>query len=513
MLRRLGQRGSVVAARPTSTATTTTATALPATPPPRAALPARPLRSLPPPSSIAMVRATVSALALLALAGSSAASSGLRLERRAHRAHDLGLAEAEHTLTLSSHPSPNHLTSRLRNRLRHLGGKTSRNQIRGEAPATTLDTSFAGVYPMANVTWPGPKGDQVLQQYLDTGSSDTFVVESGCECISMKTHKKVAQSHCRWGPAYDRSRGAFESIPSEDFDIDFFPEGEHLHGEIGWSGLSFGGASIPRTKVAMVNHSSFIGDGHSSGLIGMAYPGITSAFKSTGARDDYDPVFVSMIKQNVVKDGIFTLAINRVGQDASTYDPAGVLALGGLVSPSLYDAPLTTVPIEETISQPGNLSLYALTHTLSWRGAKQGGRGKWTHFSSKGKKQYQSIVDSGTAAVFVPTHAAKEINALFDPPGQPYGKDKEYWTVDCDARPPEVSFKFGGKHWHMDGRDMIVRQLTGLPGAEHTCFSAIADGGSPSDDAMILGAVWQRTVVVGYDMGRSKLHFAPRKAY
>lgn len=498
------------------------------------------------------MHATLSALAALAALAVTAALeaqafAGLRREQ----AHDSVLspvpeAPRTHTLDLAHHPSPNHLTSHIRQRRRaarqqqsakQQGESTSLSPRRDER-TETMNTAISGVYPLINITWPGHGGDQVLQHYVDTGSSDTFAIQAGFECRSTKTHKHVRPEHCRWGTPYDLHKGDYTPIPGEDFDISYFPEQEHLHGTVGWTPLKVAGVSLAQAKVAMVNRSLYLGDGHSSGLLGLAYPALTNAFKSSGAHDMYDPVFTAMVKQGAVSHPMFSLAINRVPKNSDTGIPAGTLALGGMVPSSLYDGPLTTVPIEETKSQPGNLSLYSLSHTLSWRPANKHGKESWTHYSSahshsgsqsarsgqtnkhkrdksnkKKKTTYQSIVDSGTSAVFVPTSAARAINALFDPPAQPYGKDKEYWTVPCNATPPDVSFGFGRKHWRMDKRDMIVKQLTALPDARDVCFSSVADGGDPQDDALILGAVWQRSVVVGYDMEKDQLHFAPRKPY
>ena len=92
--------------------------------------------------------------------------------------------------------------------------------------------------------------------------------------------------------------------------------------------------------------------------------------------------------------------------------------------------------------------------------------------------------------------------------------------MDCTAKAPYVAFIIGGVVMPMDPQDMIVRSLNGLPGFENVCFSSIADGGpataedgTPTNDLFIIGEVWHRSHVVAYDVGRTMMHFAPRRPY
>lgn len=209
-----------------------------------------------------------------------------------------------------------------------------------------------------------------------------------------------------------------------------------------------------------------------------------------------------MVKEKLVKEAVFTLALNRVPRHTKPSAAAGLMALGGLVPEHYYIPPFTTVHIEETVGAEGSLTWYSTTHELLYS-TKNG------KIKSGGK--FQSIIDSGTAPNFIPSAAAKDLNAQFEPAAV-YNDDLGYWVVDCKAKAPYAAYKIGGKVFPMDPRDMIVRSLNGLPGYENTCFSAFADGGDPSE-SMIIGEVWQRGYVVVYDVGRSQLHIAPRRPY
>jgi hypothetical protein len=121
-----------------------------------------------------------------------------------------------------------------------------------------------------------------------------------------------------------------------------------LIGDIGFVGLQLGGLTVPKQEVAVVTTAAWTGAiGVISSLIGLAYPSVISAhLRSNGSAVKYDPIFTTMVKDRIIKDAVFNLAINRVPRDKSPKAPAGTMALGGLVSPEYYFPPFTSVPIE-----------------------------------------------------------------------------------------------------------------------------------------------------------------------
>lgn len=422
---------------------------------------------------------------------------------------DVSIAEAPpaQQFSLTAHPNPNVLNSPARQRwAHHPHNHHHKGNGAGHGKGSeTVNTIFDGVYPVLNLTWLGSKSQDFVA-FIDTGSSDTWVVSDQFTCIDPDTNAVVPQETCAFGPVYNAAEGSFTNISSQEFAISYFPEAEALNGSMGYAPISIGGLKVPKQEVALVDSAMWEGDGTSSGLLGLAYPSITSAsYRSNGSQAVYDPIFTTMIKEGIVKDAVFTLALDRVPQGTSPSANAGTMALGGLVSSKYYSLPFTTVPIEKLASATdlSDFSWYITTHELIYA-LKNG-----THVSGG---TYQSIVDSGTAPNFVPSAAASDLNAQFSPPAT-YNATLEYWTVDCNATAPFAAFKIGGKIMPMDPRDMIVRSLNGLPGFENVCFSAFADGGDPSEDVMIIGEVWQRSYVIAFDVGGSQLHFANRIPY
>ena len=366
-----------------------------------------------------------------------------------------------------------------------------------------MNTIFSGVYPVLNLTWLGHQ-PQDFVAFIDTGSSDTWVISNEFQCLNIETRAPLPQPACAFGRLYDPALESFTNITSQKFSIGYFPENETLDGSMGYAPLRLGGLTVPKQEVALVTEAAWAGDGTSSGLVGFAYPSITSAsYRSNGSQAVYDPIFTTMVKEGIVNNAVFTLALDRVPRDTSPSAPAGLMAFGGLVSPSYYYPPFTTVPIEETPGITG-LSFYTISHELIY--SRKNGT-----IASGGT--YQSIVDSGTAPNFIPSAAAADINDQFSPAAV-YNETLGYWTVDCNAKAPFAAFKIGGKVMPMNPKDMIVRSLNGLPGYENVCFSSFADGGEPGgDNIFIIGEVWQLSYVVAYDVGRSQLHFANRVPY
>jgi hypothetical protein len=403
-------------------------------------------------------------------------------------------APSTHQFNLRGNPQPNIFGSPARQRFHHF------NNGKGYE---TVNTIFSGVYPVLDLTWLGHQ-PQDFVAFIDTGSSDTWVISSDFQCLNIETRAPLPQSGCNFGGGYDAALGSFTNITSQEFSIGYFPENETLDGSMGYAPLRLGGLTVPKQEVALVTEAAWAGDGTSSGLVGLAYPSVTSAsYRSNGSEAIYDPIFTTMVKEGIVNTAVFTLALDRVPRDTSPSAPAGVMAFGGLVPPNYYYPPFTSVPIEESAGITG-LSFYTISHELIY--SRKNG-------TTASGGTYQSIVDSGTAPNFIPSAAASDINEQFSPPAT-YNETLGYWTVDCDAKAPFAAFKIGGKVMPMNPKDMIFRSLNGLPGYEDVCFSSFADGGEPGDDNIfIIGEVWQLSYVVVYDVGGSQLHFANRVPY
>lgn len=114
-------------------------------------------------------------------------------------------------------------------------------------------------------------GQQFIS-FIDTGSSDTWVVSSDLECVDIDTKAPLDQDACGFGPLYDSSVGSFTNITDESFSISYYPEGEQLKGSMGYAPITLAGLTVSQQEVALVDYAAWIGDGYSVSFISCPGP-------------------------------------------------------------------------------------------------------------------------------------------------------------------------------------------------------------------------------------------------
>jgi aspergillopepsin I len=133
--------------------------------------------------------------------------------------------------------------------------------------STGIISLFEGEEFATNITF----GSQTFSVIIDTGSSDTWLVESGFQCVDVETSASLTEADCAFGPTFDMT-DTFVQIPNENFNIEY-GDGEFLQGIIGWEEVEVAGLTV-NTTVALVNYAAWEGDSTTSGLMGLAYPAL-----------------------------------------------------------------------------------------------------------------------------------------------------------------------------------------------------------------------------------------------
>ncbi|PWY82099.1 acid protease [Aspergillus heteromorphus CBS 117.55] len=341
-------------------------------------------------------------------------------------------------------------------------------------------------------------GSDTFDVIVDTGSSDTWVVEKGFTCIDLDTGRETTESDCEFGSTWSPDSN-FKEISGEEFDIEY-GDGEYLFGVMGTESITLAGITVDSQTMGLVTSAAWEGDGTTSGLTGLAYPSLTSAYsEQTDEQVEYNGIITSMWKDGLI-DSYFSLAIER---DVS--GDAGYLALGGL-PPVSYTGDFATTPILVTNIEgyPDTYDFYTINiDSMTLNGET---------LSGAGGDSVQYIVDSGTTLNYVPTSIAEEINAAFSPAAT-YSEDEGAWIVDCDATAPTHGVTIGGTTFYINALDMILEAGTDENG-EAICISGIVDGGSDtSEDLYILGDTFQKNVLTVFDIGAVELKFAAREDY
>lgn len=279
--------------------------------------------------------------------------------------------------------------------------------------------------------------------------------------------------------------------------------------------MTVAGITARSQQVALVNRAYWNGDEVTSGLMGLAYPLLTSAFKGDDPTKDslatqvvYDSIFTTMVKEKLVEP-VFSLACQRNSS-------GGYLALGGLppvhAGPVFASTPIRKLEIFNESAMLTHYSFYTIvadayiyegSHS-SWGGV--GGGSWWSnlfHWPHINTTQFPIIVDSGTTLLMLPTEMTNDILALYDP--RPvFVADQGAYFAPCNAKVPEVSVVIGGVPFAISAADMLVQGQT-LPDDASSCLVGLADGGQ---GPYILGDTFLNNVLAVFDVGASEMRFA-----
>lgn len=144
-----------------------------------------------------------------------------------------------------------------------------------------------------------------------------------------------------FGPQFE---GTFDAgaISNQHFNL-MYADLEFMTGVMGYETVTVAGITVEHQEVALVNYTYWFGDSVTSGLMGLAYPRLTSAYVGTNSSVNdndkqvpYDPIMSTMVKQGLIEP-MFSLALDRSSG-------TGYLALGGL-PPVNHTGSFATTPI------------------------------------------------------------------------------------------------------------------------------------------------------------------------
>lgn len=220
-------------------------------------------------------------------------------------------------------------------RLRSVQGRSSRGSItsalgralRGSPNRTKpsfQNISSVGEFSTQYAVQCGWDGTPVWLLF-DTGSADSWAAQSGFECLDSLGEVQEAGT-CGFGGAKldDFGGGAID-------DLHFYLKygsGEKVSGPMGYSNLACGGVSVDKQQVGLANSTYWHGNNMTVGILGLAYPSITSAYygdigsEATWNAVTYTPFLTNAITQGSIEP-VFSVALSKNSSD-------GVLAWGGL---------------------------------------------------------------------------------------------------------------------------------------------------------------------------------------
>lgn len=165
---------------------------------------------------------------------------------------------------------------------------------------------------------------------IDSGSADTWMVVSNYTCTDYMRNEEPRDT-CNFGPGYvdDENNQKYTVVPNQHIFVEY-ADTQFVSGPVVKMNVSVGGIEVKGQVVGLANETYWRGNGNTSGILGLAYSSLTSAYWGSDGGDNgpdtqvnYSPIFTSMWGQGLIAEPIWSMAIDR---NAST----GIVAFGGL---------------------------------------------------------------------------------------------------------------------------------------------------------------------------------------
>ncbi|KAK0629418.1 aspartic peptidase domain-containing protein [Bombardia bombarda] len=356
-------------------------------------------------------------------------------------------------------------------------------------------------------------GNQTIPVSVDTGSSDTWLVQNGYRCISYYGETP----DCGLGEGL-RGNLSGGNIPDLVFGR-AYTDGTFVRGYFGYDDVSIGGITAKHQQLGLVDVASWFGDGLVSGLLGLAYPLMTSLEGGEQSMAPYNPVFFTMWKDKLVQ-GLFSIALSRdadqltpPGNEAHPSSPvesAGTsfLALGGLPPVTVDEESWAITPIQsmkllgDWDFSTEERGLYIIVADAWVYGRRNGSVGL-----SKNTTQFPVLIDVGATLSVLPKELVMALYESFDPPAK-YMSSRGLFYALCNATVPEFGVQIGTSIFYFAPEDLL-RQNARDPTNEY-CRIGVTDS---YFGPYVLGVTFLSNVVAVFDVGNNEMRFASRKKY
>ncbi|KAJ5724858.1 acid protease [Penicillium malachiteum] len=170
----------------------------------------------------------------------------------------------EYHLSRSTYTAPHMMSLRKRN-TKGPNTRSAGYQFKDRHNTANVTSLLSGQEYTTSITF----GNQTFEVILHTGSSDTWVPQSGFKCYDVESHNRTSQASCGFGPGLYTPSSTFKKVPGKLFEIGY-GDSEFGYGYMGNESVTFAGVNI-RQEVGIMTQAAWEGDNITSGLVGLAY--------------------------------------------------------------------------------------------------------------------------------------------------------------------------------------------------------------------------------------------------
>ncbi|KZT25187.1 acid protease [Neolentinus lepideus HHB14362 ss-1] len=296
---------------------------------------------------------------------------------------------------------------------------------------------------------------------FDTGSSDLFLPGPTCT------------TNCQGHHIYDPSKSSTSSDVHRTFSL-MYGDGSSVQGEQYIDTVAIAGLVAKKQRLGAANQYSngFSSDNFpADGLLGMGFRAISQY--------NANPVFQNLISSHRVDQPVFAFKLAESGSE---------LTLGGT----------------DGNAYSGSFAYTDVTDEGYWQVQMDGA----TVDNQNAVGEVAAIIDTGTTLVVVDPSSAQQIYAAI--PGSQDASTtvgKGFYTFPCDSA-PTVSLKFGGRAFSISPS---IFNLGRVSQDSSQCVGGIVDSGMTGLQFWIVGDIFLRNVYTVFDVGQSRVGFAPLK--
>ncbi|KAK4162920.1 aspartic protease PEP3 [Cladorrhinum sp. PSN259] len=381
---------------------------------------------------------------------------------------------------------------------RHESSKPSTLLHKRSVTRPTNLTNVHDVYYIIDIT----VGNQTVPVSIDTGSSDTWLVQEPYECVSYFFPYPGYIPDCGLGAGFvgPLSGG---NITTHWFGRAYM-DGTFVTGFFGYEDVTIGGVTAKHQQVALVNYTFWQGDGRTSGLLGLAYPYMTGLDGPEEGQPTYDPVFTTLWKDKLI-DPLFSIALSRTSNEVAQPEKESYLALGGLPPTDVDDKTWAKSEIKgiDAIPEWGFDTKEKGLYIISPEGWVIDGNKN----STENKTSFPVLIDVGSTLSILPKSVVNPLYAAFDPPAKYLSSTGLFYAL-CNATVPKFGVKIGGNTFSFAPEDLLRQTVRDNSG--DYCRIGVTD---VSSGPYVLGVSWLTSVLAVFDVLNSEMRFASRIKY